>query len=126
MTDRYLKRVQDALAASRIVLQPIVSVDDRGEVWFIRADLYFIDNSLLHFRELWIGQGRRQKKTYTYHYQRADGTLVFRYDNAPHYPDLPSAPHHKHIGENDILAAEMPDLFQVLKEIENIIESSAE
>jgi hypothetical protein len=126
LTDRYLKKVQDALAASRIVLQPILSVDDRGEVWFLRADVYFIDNSLLHFRELWIGQGRRQKKTYTYHYQRSDGALVFRYDNAPHYPDLPSAPHHKHIGENDILAAETPDLFQVLKEIEDIIGSSAE
>jgi hypothetical protein len=70
--------------------------------------------------------GEAAEETYTYHYQRADGTLVFRYDNAPHYPDLPSAPHHKHIGKNDILAAEMPDLFQVLKEIEDIIESSIE
>lgn len=125
MTERYLKQVQDTLSTSPFVLQPILSVEDRGEVWFIRADVYFIDNSLLHFRELWIGQGKRQKKTYTYHYQDASGTLVFRYDNAPHYPDLPSTPHHKHVGESDVLAANMPDLFQVLKEIEDIIEASA-
>ena len=68
MTDSYFQKIQAALSASPFVAQPVISVDDRGEVWFIRADIYFIDNSLLHFRELFIGQGKLQKKTYTYHY----------------------------------------------------------
>ncbi|MCX6054256.1 MAG: hypothetical protein NTZ74_04945 [Chloroflexi bacterium] len=67
MTDVYLQKIHPALSASPFVAQPVISVDDRGEVWFIRADVYFIDNSLLHFRELFIGQGKLQKKTYTYH-----------------------------------------------------------
>jgi hypothetical protein len=82
----------------------------------------FIDNSLLHFRELFIGQSKLQKKTTTYHTQREDGTLVFRTRHAPHYPDLPSAPHHKHLGEGDAVAADAPDLFIVLKEIENLLQ----
>ena len=124
MTESYLKQVQDTLTASPFVLQPILSVDDRGEVLFIRANVYFIDNSLLHFRELWVGQGKRQKKAYTYHYQDASGELIFRYDNAPHYLELPTAPSHKHIREKNVIAAEAPDLFQILKEIEEVIEAS--
>jgi len=47
--------------------------------------------------------------------------MIFRYDNAPHFPDIPTAPHHKHIGENDVVAANAPDLESVLKEIEALI-----
>ncbi|MCX6055613.1 MAG: DUF6516 family protein [Chloroflexi bacterium] len=90
MTDVYLQKIHPALSASPFVAQPVISVDDRGKVWFFRAEVHFIDNSLLHFRELFIGQGKLQKKTYTYHDQRENGTLVFRYDNAPHFPDLPT------------------------------------
>ncbi|MFC2023574.1 DUF6516 family protein [Chloroflexota bacterium] len=32
------------------------------------------------------------KVRYLYHYQRADGTHAFRYDNAPHYPNLAASP----------------------------------
>jgi hypothetical protein len=123
LIDGYLQKIQVALSASPFVAQPVISVDDRGEVWFIRADIYFIDNSLLHFRELFIGQGKLQKKTYTYHYQREDGTLVFRYDNAPHYPDLPTSPHHKHVGKNDVIASDVPDFFSVLKEVEDLLQT---
>jgi hypothetical protein len=83
--------------------------------------VYFIDNSFLHFRELFVGQDNPFKKTYTYHYQRADGKMIFRYDNAPHFPALPTAPHHKHLGETEVIAANAPDLQSVLKEIEALI-----
>ncbi len=42
---------------------------------------------------------------YAFHYMSADETLIFRYDNAPHFPKLLSAPYHKHVGENDVIAA---------------------
>ena len=57
---------------------------------------------------------------YNYHYQRADGTLVFRYDNAPHYPDLPGFPEHKHSG-GQVLSAPAPDLSQVLIEADRYL-----
>lgn len=121
MNNAYLEEILTLLSASPFVHEPVVNVDDRDEVWFIRADVHFIDNSLLHFRELFIKQDNPVKKAYTYHYQREDETMVFRYDNTPHYPHLSTAPHHKHVGETDVIAANAPDLESVLKEIEALI-----
>jgi hypothetical protein len=57
---------------------------------------------------------------YAYHYQRVNGRLVFRYDNAPHHRELPGFPEHKH-EENQIVTAGAPDLNQVLREIDNYL-----
>lgn len=37
--------------------------------------------------------------------------------------DLSTAPHHKHVGETDVIAANAPDLQSVLKEIEGLIKT---
>jgi hypothetical protein len=121
LNNEYHESILALLSASPFVHETILSVDDRDEVWFIRADVHFIDNSLLHFRELFVKQDNPVKKAYTYHYQREDGTMVFRYDNAPHFPHLPTAPHHKHVGEDEVIAADAPDLQSVLREIEALI-----
>ncbi|MGH2522739.1 MAG: toxin-antitoxin system TumE family protein [Anaerolineales bacterium] len=82
---------------------------------------------LLHFRELADTETTVQRIAYVYHYQRADGALVFRYDNSTHYPSLPNAPHHKHDGdENTVVPANAPDLAAVLKEIEAHLPSSTQ
>ncbi len=49
-------------------------------------------------------------------------TVIFRYDDSPHFPNLPNAPHRKHVGEKDVIASESPDLQSVLKEIEALID----
>jgi hypothetical protein len=62
---------------------------------------------------------------YAYHYQRPDGALVFRYDNTPHFPTLPTFPYHKHEGnEANVVAASPPDLAAILSEIQSLIEIS--
>ncbi|MEH1781392.1 MAG: DUF6516 family protein [Nostoc sp.] len=33
---------------------------------------------------------------YRYHFQDEQNSLIFRYDSTPHFPNLPSFPHHKH------------------------------
>ena len=119
----YIEAIQATLRDSPFVHDPKISVDDRGEVWFLCADIYFIDNTRLHFRELYIRRDEPYKRNYAYHYQKADGTLIFRYDNAPHYPDLAEAPHHKHIGEDKVISAPPPDLQQILDEIAGLIEA---
>ena len=85
--------------------------------------MIFKNGSRLHFRELVTSEPSVQWVSYTYHYMRADETLIFRYDDSDHFPNLPSAPHHKHVGENDVIAADSPDLQSVLKEIEALIKS---
>ena len=52
---------------------------------------------------------------------QANGKLIFRYDDSDHYPNLPGAPHHKHLGEKDVIAADAPNLAGVLKEIDGLI-----
>jgi hypothetical protein len=38
------------------------------------------------------------KRRYSYHVFRKDGKMIIRWDNAPHYPNLSTFPHHKHRG----------------------------
>ena len=60
---------------------------------------------------------------YKFHYQQTDSTLIFRYDSAPHYPDLSTFPHHKHTPAG-VFEAESPDLADVLREIDGILYAS--
>mgnify|MGYP005848658475 CR=1 FL=1 len=56
---------------------------------------------------------------YSYHWQDALGRLKSRWDNAPHYPQLPHAPHHRHLNDETVTPVSMqPDIFDILKEIE--------
>jgi hypothetical protein len=117
----YFEQIQNLLSASPFVHEPILSFDDRRNAWFLRGDIYFIDNSRLHFRELFIREVNPVKIAYAYHYQDSDGRMIFRYDNAPHYPALPTAPHHKHVSDANVVAANPPNLEAVLREIENLL-----
>jgi hypothetical protein len=87
----------------------------------VRGRLRFYDGSTLSFEEKVIKRGRSiEKVSYRYHYQRADGTLIFRYDNAPHHPEVSTFPDHIHI-EGRVEAAEPPDLSQVLRRIDELL-----
>lgn len=52
---------------------------------------------------------------YRYHLQDQQNCLIFRYDSTPHFPDLESFPHHKHLPDQ-VIAHEKPDVVQVLQE----------
>jgi hypothetical protein len=43
---------------------------------------------------------------------------IFRYDCTPHFPDIPSFPHHKHTSDA-VLAAERPDIISIIMEVIN-------
>ena len=57
---------------------------------------------------------------YRYHCQDQQNSLIFRYDSTPHFPNLSSFPHHKHLPE-DVIACEKPELIQVLQEVSILI-----
>jgi len=87
----------------------------------VRGRLRFYDGSTLTFEEKIIKRGRSiEKISYRYHYQRADGTLIFRYDNAPHHPEVFTFPDHIHI-EACVEAAEPPDLSEILHKIDGLL-----
>jgi len=120
----YFEQVASLLALSRIIDAQDVYIQKRTLTeGFLRGDVLFKDGSRLHFRELVTTEPNVQRVSYAYQYMHANGTLIFRYDDADHFPDLPGAPHHKHLGENAVIAAEVPDLAIVLKEIEVVIKA---
>ncbi|MEB3309673.1 MAG: DUF6516 family protein [Snowella sp.] len=53
---------------------------------------------------------------YRYHCQDYQNNLVFRYDSTPHFPELVSFPHHKHL-KTEVIACEKPSIAQVLEEV---------
>jgi hypothetical protein len=122
--DPYLQSIADILARSPIVKSHDVFFDKRSstEAYF-RGNIYFSDGSTLHFREFVSINPEIIRFTYVFHYQDEAGRLIFRYDNAPHYPDLANAPHHKHFGDDEVISATPPELGSVLSEIEGLLSS---
>lgn len=81
----------------------------------ICGSILFPDGSILHFREYLNLKLPIPKKTYSYHYQK-DNECIFRYDNAPHHPEVVTFPHHKHL-RDALLPSPSPDLSEVILEI---------
>lgn len=46
--------------------------------------------------------GSVRLKDYSLHWQHADGTLVQRWDTAPHHPELVGFPHHTHTAKGQV------------------------
>jgi len=126
LIEDYFQSVETLLAAARIVHSSSVTYDKRStSIGFLRGTLYFLDGSQLHLREFVNVEYGVERYMYAYHYQRADGALVFRYDNTPHFPALPTFPHHKHeMSDANVMAASPPDLQAILTEIQSLIEIS--
>lgn len=53
---------------------------------------------------------------YRYHFQDEQNNLIFRYDNTPHFPDLPSYPHHKHL-PNRVISCQQPNITLVMQDV---------
>ena len=81
----------------------------------ISGSVQFDNGCRLEFMEL-KDTDRSAKVKYRYQYMDQHNACVFRYDNAPHHPDISTCPHHKHVGDEVTESCE-PTLFDVLLEI---------
>ncbi|MFP4394641.1 MAG: DUF6516 family protein [Anaerolineales bacterium] len=53
--------------------------------------------------------------TYSYHWADVHNHLIQRWDNTPHFPDVPNFPYHVHEGRDDAVAPSKPmSIFVVL------------
>ena len=127
MIDAYFRQIDMLISQSSMVHSYRVTYDKRSTyIGFIRGSIYFSDGSILHLREFVNVQHDSERYMYAYHYQRPDGTFGFRYDNTPHFPALPTFPHHKHAdSESNVVSADPPALQMVLAEIQSLITASA-
>lgn len=87
---------------------------DRG---YVKATITFTDGSELHlFEYVVLGDGDVHREDYRYHYQTAEAELIWRWDNAPHHPEIETFPHHVHVGD-EVRESKPVDLEEVLGEI---------
>jgi hypothetical protein len=127
LIEDYFRQVDALITGTSIVHSFSMTYDKRSTyIGFIRGSVYFLDGSVLHLREFVNVQHGVERYMYAYHYQRPDDTFVFRYDNTPHFPALPTFPHHKHAGrESNVVSATPPDLQAVLAEIQGLMAAPA-
>ncbi len=126
MIEDYFHHLEALITRTRTVIATSVTYDKRSaSIGFVRDELFFLDGSRLHLREYVNVEPMIDRYTYSYHYQLANGAFSFRYDNAPHYPQLTYFPHHKHVGEEaNVVSVQAPDLQDVLIEIQSIVAQS--
>jgi hypothetical protein len=102
--------------------QPVLCLASDDYNGLVRCRVFFWDGSYLDVYEVVnTEQGYPIRVHYSYTYIQ-DEKRVFRYDNAPHHPQILTFPHHKHVGPEDALAeSPEPKLAEVLDEIENLL-----
>jgi len=81
----------------------------------LRIRLRFYNGYLLELNESITFEREVRHLRYRYHFQDKEKNLVFRYDNTPHFPDLKSFPHHKHLKE-EVIATDKPPVVRVIRE----------
>lgn len=84
----------------------------------IKGEIIFKDGSKLSFLEyIVIENNELNRISCRFNYIDKNGNLIYRYDNAPHHPEIPTFPHHKHLSNGHVIAAREPSLPDILKEI---------
>lgn len=83
----------------------------------LRIRIRFKNRSLLELNEsIRIREDKLHFISYRYHFQDHKNRLVFRYDSAPHFPDLQSFPHHKHL-PNAVIESKRPSINRLFQEL---------
>jgi len=88
----------------------------------LRIRVRFPEGYMLEWNEAVIGEeGHVEHLAYRYHFQDKDNNLIFRYDNTPHFPELKTFPHHKHLPDN-VIDAKRTSISEVIKAVNEFLE----
>jgi hypothetical protein len=90
--------------------------DATGQIGFMRYRLTLSHDDLLELTARIEVRSRAIIVTkYRHHWRDPTGRLLKRWDNAPHYPHVPSFPHHLHDGAEENVVEHPPvDALQIL------------
>jgi Family of unknown function (DUF6516) len=87
----------------------------------LRIRLRFNQTHLLEINEaIVVADDQLEFLDYRYHFQDEQNRLIFRYDSTPHFPNLPTFPHHKHLPDA-VIPSEKPAITQVLQEASTVL-----
>lgn len=123
--EAYFESVRKRLLTdSLIVWHEILTERVSPQEGYLRARVYFTDNSLMDFSEFIVPaeSGELEHLSYRFHWQDAQTRLIRRWDNTPHFPAFPGFPHHVHDGQTgEVSGGEPVNFFVVLDEISAIL-----
>ena len=81
-----------------------------------KATLFFIDSSRLRIKEYLFADGSRK---YSFHWESEEGILKVRWDNAEHWLNVSTFPHHKHLyncdGVQPSTDTALEDVLKIIK-----------
>ena len=97
------------------------SKDVREQEGYLRVRATLTNNDVFEaFEFVALIDGSISVLTYRLHWQTADGQLKYRWDNATHYREIATFPHHVHIQADGVVQPSEPMSIQkVLEWIEN-------
>jgi hypothetical protein len=117
----YLSKIDELICGS----PGIISIDViRRSIWttevetigMYRYKIVLDNGDLLELTERIVEKkGELSVIKYRHHWQQKDGTIINRWDNAPHYRNVDTFPHHLHEGsETNIISHPEINGFEVL------------
>ena len=123
---QYLKAAEEAIKGLRDAhverYEEEIFVDRRVN---LRIRVRFAGGHLLELTEAVSVVGEETPELsdlgYRYHFQDELRSLIFRYDNTPHFPGLDSFPHHKHVGDT-VVSSHKPTIPEVVQEMKGFLQ----
>ena len=124
MINEYLGQIDELLATNSAVsdvavVRRSIRDTDTEKVLNYRYRVTLADGSLVELTERVLeAQGILEITRYRHHWQDADGHLIKRWDNAPHYPAVDTFPHHLHDrAENSVVSHSPITGLEVLQRV---------
>ena len=119
MIAHYFKSIEHLLINSKLIADKTIDFKEFSiDEGMVTGRLLFLGGYTLNFMEyILIGQ---QRPKYRFNLSDSKGKLIFRYDNAPHHKEIPTYPHHKHLG-TQVKPSKEVGLEEVISEIEIMI-----
>ncbi|MGB3916069.1 hypothetical protein J9253_02700 [Thiothrix litoralis] len=116
LLEKYLNSLEVAVAKLPAYAESYAEEILTAERANVRIRLRFDSGYLLEINEAVVAEESTLVTLgYRYHFQNDANVLMFRYDDTPHFPALPTFPHHKHTRDT-VIAHNKPNLLDVLQE----------
>ena len=123
MIRRFVENLEKSIVSNPVVLSSNIQkhFGPTNNTVYVKGSIIFIDSSVL---DIAIFANKTSTvvsiEKYRFQYMDKQGQMLFRYDNAPHHPELSSFPGHKHVGDRTISSSQ-PGLKDIFNEITTLI-----
>lgn len=87
-----------------------------GKQAIISVEVILINDTVLHIKAYINARYKIDVLSYAFQYQKKNGELIFRYDNAAHKSPL-NIKEHKHKEDGSVIEASKPELYDLIDEI---------